>query len=205
MLLRVPKNRLLMLYATIRQRYVDKYVFIHINKCGGTSIERALRIPIINHDTALERLKIIGSRRFNACWKFTFVRNPFDKVVSHYEYRKLTNQTDMGTCPIDFDRWVELAYGEKNTKYYDQPKMFMPQTKWISDETGEIIVDYIGRFESIESDFGTVCRKLGVTTTLPHVKSTRRKKPYRSYYSRRSRAIIEDHFREDLDKFGYEF
>lgn len=204
-ILRIPRNRVLMCYATMRQKYFDKFVFIHINKCGGTSIERALGIPVLNHDTAMYRLKKIGKKRWDACWKFAFVRNPFDKVVSHYEYRRLTNQTDMGTCPISFDEWVELAYADKNTRYYDKQKMFMPQKEWITNEEDEIIVDFVGRFESIRKDFQVVCEALDLNTTLPHVKSTRRRQHFRSYYSQRSRAIIENHFRVDLEQFGYEF
>ena len=36
----------------LRQRASARYVFIHINKCGGTSVEAALRIPIKIHDSA---------------------------------------------------------------------------------------------------------------------------------------------------------
>ena len=34
----------------LRQRLGGRYVFIHINKCGGTSVEAALGIPVKIHD-----------------------------------------------------------------------------------------------------------------------------------------------------------
>ena len=42
------------------QRRFGRVVFIHINKCGGTSIEAALGIPKKIHDTALRRREMIG-------------------------------------------------------------------------------------------------------------------------------------------------
>ena len=80
----------------------------------------------------------------------------------------------------------------------------MPQVKWISDESGNTMVDFVGHFENLREDFQAVCERLGVDTSLPHVKPSDHK-PYREYYSDESRKIITDVFREDLEAFDYEF
>src|SRR5687768_492427 len=131
--------------SLLRARYLSDVIFVHINKTGGTSIEQALGLRF-QHKTALELRAELGRRNWERQFSFAFVRNPWDKVASHYRYRVKTNQTDLGTHTIPFDEWVRLAYGEQDAKYYDQPKMFMPQVDWISDEQGEIMVDFVGRF-----------------------------------------------------------
>ena len=129
-----------------KYRHLDGFVFIHINKTAGTSIKKALWIPF-EHKTALEKIEELGRERWDQRLTFTAVRNPWDKVVSHYHYRVKTNQTELGTNTIPFPEWVKRTYGEQDPFYLDQHKMFMPQVDWISDENGEILVDESVHFE----------------------------------------------------------
>lgn len=130
----------------------EKFVFIHINKTGGMSIENALGLKK-QHLTALEYKNRLGIRHWNKSFKFSIVRNPWDKVVSQYFHRIKTNQTGLGVNPIDFKKWVKFTYGEQNPKYFDDPKYFMPQINWLTNENGELLCDFIGRFENLENDF----------------------------------------------------
>jgi len=68
---------------SIKYRHFDRFVFIHINKTGGSSIEKALNIPL-EHKTALEKISEIGHINWTMKHSFTVIRNPWDKVVSHY-------------------------------------------------------------------------------------------------------------------------
>lgn len=183
--------------------YTDKCVFIHINKTGGSSVEVALGLKW-EHKTAIEKIEEIGRTQWNKKFTFAFVRNPWDKVVSHYCYRVKTNQTNLGVNPIKFTDWVKLSYGEQNLDYYDKPKMFMPQSDWITDTSGEVLVNFVGRFENFEQDFKIVCDRLKCKVELPHKKKSERG-DHQSYYDRESREIIAEWFRKDLDRFGYKF
>lgn len=187
----------------VRERYFTNFVFIHINKTGGSSIERALGLPF-DHRTALEKRQDLGTRRWTRRFVFTFVRNPWDKVLSHYAYRVQTNQTGLGERPVDFRTWVRLAYAERDPAYYDQPRMFMPQWRWMTDEAGSMLVDFVGRFERLEADFAAVCTRLGRRATLPHLKQSRRG-DYRTYYDDVTAEIVRDVFEGDLSRFDYVF
>jgi hypothetical protein len=66
-----------------------RYVFIHINKTAGSSIEAALGLQL-SHFSAREVIASIGEETWKNVFKFTVVRNPWDKVVSHYHYRVQT-------------------------------------------------------------------------------------------------------------------
>ena len=188
----------------LRYKYFSNFIFIDINKSGGSSVEKALGIPFA-HITARERIQRIGIEQWNKKFTFTIVRNPWDRVVSHYHYRVMTNQTQLATKKIDFNEWVALAYGQKDPEYYDKPKLFMPQLEWIIDESGIEVVDYIGRFESLQADFAEICKRLGrPEIVLPHLKKSSRK-PFRDYYSSKSIDIVGNWFSKDITRFNYNF
>lgn len=190
-------------YARIHTKYLADVIFIHINKTGGSSIERALGLPF-QHRTAMDIREDIGAARWQGRFKFAFVRNPWDKVASHYRFRVKTDQTGLGESRLEFSEWVKRAYGDRDPRYYDNPLMFMPQLDWISDEDGQVAVDFIGRFERLADDFQEVCRRIGVHATLPHLKSSG-DHDYRDAYDEAARAIVADRFARDLEHFGYTF
>jgi chondroitin 4-sulfotransferase 11 len=188
---------------SLQHQYLDNFVFIHINKTGGSSVEKALKIPF-EHKTALEKIDELGYDNWLKKFTFTVVRNPWDKVVSHYQYRVQTNQTDLGGNSLGFKDWLRLAYGEKNPLYYDKPKMFMPQSDWISDQEGRILVDHVCRFENLSDDFDYVCKKLKKSVKLPHLKASKRG-CYRDYYDDAAAEIVAHYFSNDIEQFGYRF
>jgi chondroitin 4-sulfotransferase 11 len=184
-------------------KYLASVIFVHINKTGGSSIEKALKLPF-QHRTAVEILDLIGRRRWEARFSFAFIRNPWDKVASHYHYRVKTNQTGLRDHPVPFNEWVRLAYGEKAPPYYDNPKMFMPQVDWVADSNGEILVEFIGRFESLHTDFAQVCEQIGWHVALPHLKQSERGN-YQRYYASETVDIVARCFQKDIQTFGYRF
>ena len=188
---------------TLRERYFRPYVFIHINKTGGSSIEKALGIRL-DHSTALEKYAELGAEAWNNKYKFTFVRNPWDKVVSHYHYRVLTNQTGLKENGVNFDDWLKLCYVERDPQYYDQEKMFQPQIQWLVDKEGCLLVDFVGRFENLAEDFQTISATMGIHCELGHAKQSQRSS-YRDYYSDAGRDLIGEIFCEDISLFDYQF
>ena len=186
-----------------RYRYVYPFVFIHINKTGGSSIEEALRIPF-EHKTAREKIAEIGRRTWERKTTFAVVRNPWDKVVSHFHYRVQTNQTGIADEGIGFADWVRAAYGDHDPRYYDTPIMFSPQRDWIVDEEGDVAVDRILRFESLEADFAALMSDIGRDVTLPHLKASKRR-DFREYYDESAVEIVARVFAPDLELFGYDF
>tara|TARA_Y100000310_G_C20458964_1_gene704400 strand:- start:310 stop:597 length:288 start_codon:yes stop_codon:yes gene_type:complete len=67
--------------------------------------------------------------------------------------------------------------------------------------------DFLLRFENLQEDFDELCEKIGVSPKkLPHANKTQyRHKHYREYYTRETRNIIRDKYKEDIKKFGYTF
>jgi hypothetical protein len=184
-----------------RERFLIDYLFIHINKAGGKSIEAALRLPF-RHQTAREIRDRVGRRAFDRRFVFSFVRNPWDKVVSQFHYLKVKGRVITGSPP--FNEWVKLAFEDRDPFWHDKPRHFMPQRDWLTDESGEIMVDFVGQFENFKEDFAHVCREIGVQAELPHLNRTERR-PYQEYYDAASRGIIERAFAKDIEQWGYRF
>jgi len=191
--------------SPLRQGNNRSFIFVHINKTAGTSIGKAIGLAVKHHLTAKEIIARIGREEWDKAYKFTIVRNPWDKVVSHYEYRRKKNKTQIATRNISFTEWVTMTYGEdRDSFYYDNPKSFQAQVEWLKDDLGEISIDYIGRFESINQDFNHVKHIIGIDTGLPHLNASNRAS-FQSYYNDGTREIVAQWFREDIEAFDYRF
>jgi hypothetical protein len=186
-----------------------KFIFVHINKTGGTSIEVLLKRysnKFKKHQSIIDLNKEASS---NDYFKFTFVRNSWDRFLSIYKYRIKTNQTNLASNPASFKEWAKNIY-DKNPKHYNAHNsqkllMLSEQLDWITDIDGSINMDFIGRFENLQEDFNTVCDKIGILRQeLPHYNKTKHKH-YTEYYDDETREIVAEKYAKDIEYFGYKF
>lgn len=198
------------------------FIFIHIYKVAGTSVKSVLnkytlppyesvitkdlqkvgRLPCgtnyRGHIKAREVRSQLGDETFERFFKFAFVRNPWDWQVSLYEFmlqRESHWQHDVIKNMAGFEDYIEWRVSTQKVL----------QKKFISDKQGNIIVDFVGRYENLQADFQKVCAKLGIAEELlPHLNQSDRR-DYRDYYNKRTKHLISEHFREDIELFGYDF
>lgn len=158
-------------------------------------------------------------------YKWCFVRNPWDRLVSAHV--RCTGRIQ----PIDpkwndFGTWLRAWYKYKSViknrdvlEWCSLPRIamrqmpefrgsmkvhFFPQLPLLKIG-GEIKMDFVGRFESMEKDFQHVCDKLGVKGNLKHKNARRKPIPYQEYYTDELIEIVADLYEEDIVEFGYEF
>jgi len=196
-----------------------KIIFIHINKCAGISIVRALSRRFGSHDDAVSYKKKFPNK-FNYYFKFSVVRNPWDKMVSFYNYHDKVRRWDYDwewspdNSP-SFGEFIKISssFSKQTQKYIFRKtgsrcthhKRMSNQLDWISDKDGNILVDYIIRFENLQKDFDIVCDKIGVgRKKLPH-KNKSKHKHYTEYYDDKTREIVAEKYATDIEYFGYEF
>lgn len=183
-------------------------IFIHIPKTAGTSVARALfgsdsrHIPCIEYEKA-------NPKKFRSYFKFAFVRNPWDRLFSAYHFlvRGGMNDYDRTWAKThlahyqSFEQFVHEWVNEENIMSWVH---FRPQLHFITDSTGKIAMDFLGKMENISSDFDLVCRKLGVTASLPALNMTD-KDHYLKAYTAEMIEIVAQAYRNDITLLGYAF
>lgn len=201
-----------------------EFIFVHNRKVAGTSMRErlaphALPRPAGTWNKVLSRMglrrpyhtlvlrqhePILTARRcmpadlFSRYLKFAFVRNPWDRLVSEYEF--LRRKADHGrhrrvAAMHDFGQFVRFQI----------PRQDAYQLNLLVDERGEICLDLIGRFESLEEDFAEACRRIGVEVEpLPHLNPSERG-DYRGYYTPELAELVARHWAAEIAAFGYRF
>ena len=193
-----------------------RVIFIHVPKTGGVSIYNALRRLDQQGHMRIEEYAEYRSDYFS----FAFVRNPWDRLVSSYQYLKgggrgfitdVQAQAALDDChsfeqfAIDIEKY-QTRLRELPAPEVSLPHMphLLPQVFWTHDEHGREVIDFIGRFERLDDEFAMIGERLGIQFELPRLNTTEHGE-YRSYYSSRSRDASASAYREDVDRFGYDF
>lgn len=198
-----------------------QFVFVHVNKCAGQSVRRALPRGTRGHNTIQHYLELIEKKKRDPAdyFKFTIVRNPWDKVVSFYHYHRRRNWDifpwDANDAP-GFREFIEKLFVENDgvlavnifrgrSGESTHHLRLRNSLDWVSDQEGNILVDFIGRVETLQADFDEVCDRIGLKRrSLPHANRSSHT-PYHEYYDERSREIVAERFSKDIEYLGYRF
>jgi len=193
------------------------FLFVHIPKTAGNSIQSALReysedqlvalrkeqdgierfglrnpkYKIKKHSTLAEYKTALGEVQFGHLYKFTCVRNPWDRMVSYYFTPTQSPET---WDQKKFRRIISKAVSVADYLRLDQGK-----------EDPFSNVDYIMRFENLADDFRSVCGTLGISpAALPRYNRSSREH-YSKYYDEELRELVRKRFAAEIQRFGYTF
>ncbi len=180
----------------------NAFMFFSNNKVAQTSINRHLLKDrcIVRKDDHQRYDAKLDSVDFGSVWKFTIVRNPWDRVVSAFSYLKVRKRLSMDIRSMKFENFVMNVLQKHGTAL---DAHFEPQFPNAFHD-GDCFVDFIGRMENIESDWKTIAQSISALLDLPH-RNKSKHKDYRSYYGPKTAEVIRDLYSEDIDKFGYSF
>lgn len=221
-----------------------KCVFVHIPKAAGQSIEqffmnrlgldwkedREVLCLQNNDDPALgtEKLAHLSATEYVACghmteqdfsdyFKFSFVRNPWSRILSEYRYRNYFRHRSFKDFVFN-----KMPKPGRDDKY----RHVMPQYDMLYDRQGNLLVDFVGRFETLQPDFDRVCMKLAIRESeLPHrnrsdkksrdvkrrlknilfMNGENRHHDLTDFYDHETREAVADYYRIDIETFGYQF
>ena len=197
--------------------FQKRFLFVHIPKTAGNSIQSVLRdysedelvalrgeqdgierfglrnpeYKIKKHSMLAEYRAALGVGRFAELYKFTCVRNPWDRMVSYYftptqdtvawdrtKFRKIISEA------LSVADYLRLGKGEE-------------------DPFGN--VNYIMRFETLADDFRTVCAALDIPpVALPRYNRSNREH-YSKYYDDKLRELVRERFAAEIERFGHMF
>jgi len=189
-----------------------KVIFVHINKTGGTSIESLFSDKSLCSDQqSLKEIKCkIPEKKWDDFFKFSFVRNPWDRMVSEYFFRKESHKVNpkYWHCPKNLRIDLNISFKEWLLEDHDEPHSeflrFQSQINWLIDDNNKIAVDFIGRFENLEKDIKHVTDSLSININFPHFNKMNRNH-YSLYYDKDTIEIVRKRHQEDIDLFKYKF
>lgn len=210
-----------------------KCIFVHIPKNAGQSIENVFldlvglnwknRAPLLlrsnrNPDLGPPRLahlkaeeyvhfKYLSKDIFDDYFKFSFVRNPWSRMVSFYKYLGFEDKFE----------FKDFLFRKFESEIYHKMYWFVgPQKDFIYNQKNERIVDFVGRFEHLQADFDEICRRINVSPiVLPHANKSDEKKSesveasrvssWKDHYDQDCIDLVARLYERDICEFGYEF
>lgn len=210
-----------------------RFLFVHIAKTGGTSVRAALQrqrwrdpwsLPILlchrlshlsghrlgiklpRHAKAIAAQELLPRERYEALFKFAFVRNPWDLQVSSYHHIRRERPQYLGGHG-NFASFLRWKLDPERPYQYHIDTSITQQSDYLIDLRGTIIIDFIGRYERLTDDFATICERIGIPPQpLPHRRqATDRRRDYRAYYDDTTAELIAHHFARDIALLGYRF
>jgi hypothetical protein len=209
-----------------------KFLFVHIAKTGGTSIRAALRaykwrdpyrLPLFlcsrlsgltghrlacklpRHAKAIAAKEMLPRECYRQLFKFAFVRNPWDLQVSSFHHIQ-RERPHLMTGIDNFKDFLKWKLDPNRPYQYHIDTSIELQSDYIVDLHGKVIVDFIGRYEQLENDFSEACKRMNIRApALPHKRSAKNRREYRRYYTNETAEWVANHFKVDIDMFGYRF
>ena len=200
------------------------FLFIHIPKTGGNSIQKILEqfsedkivklygfqdgekrfsiknpvFPYHKHSTLREYKKLLPNEKYTPLLKFTVVRNPWERMVSLY-FSPHAGRTKFNLKV--FETVIQKAQTLEH---------FVDSRSWVEKIMGKNIlksseINRFIRFENLEQEFKVLCSELGLGN-LPLAKlNASNKKDYQEYYTHHLKKIVANKFKNEIEFFKYRF
>ncbi|MFC1688858.1 sulfotransferase family 2 domain-containing protein [Pseudomonadota bacterium] len=219
-------------------------LYVHVPKTGGQSVEqffidrlgldwdkdrgdllirrnenRACGTEKLAHLSATEYVECghVSQAEYSGFFKFSFVRNPWSRILSEYRYRNYFHH-------LSFRDFVLNKLPKPG--WDDDYRHVMPQYEMLHDSDGNLLVDYVGRFETLQDDFDRICEQLKIPDSrLPHrnksdkksrdlkrtvrnllfMNGENRKRSRADFYDDETREAVAEYYQKDIETFGYSF
>jgi hypothetical protein len=210
-----------------------RFIFIATQKTGSTSIEKALE-PYVNryyirylrylhsyrkkkygsiyytkpnfkHMYARMARELVGASMWNSCFSFAFVRNPWDRALSLYKkhhYHQFESERFRAGKEVPLD----VAFNEWMQKGANDLVREGLMSEFLEDDEGNVIVDFIGRFEMLGDDAKKAFQHMGLSNVdLPQLNQSPKYKRYRDVYTNESRDLVAKWSGKDIETYDYDF
>lgn len=195
----------------------NKVIFIHIYRTGGHTIRNFFKLGTHSKDDIGDKhaiakdVRTILSKQGRLCvwdeaFKFSIVRNPFSWLVSTYNYViEHPGHKENKIAKCGFSQYLEwIATKGLNKKTPIGGTSHFLQYDFLYDENGNLLVDFVGRFEQFDSVISKISKKTekGV---IKKTNSSKYTKSYQNYYQPDDVKLIRSVWRKDLETFGYDW
>ena len=182
--------------TAIRLAFYQRHGKLFGKPSNSQGIGRGLIPP---HVPAVELRDQLDADIWDGLYKFTIIRNPFERVLSLY----LFLQSNGKLSQLPFTDYVKKLVGHE----YDYHGHYMSNSGYICDKDGNLLVDDVFRFEDRAQVMPLIAKK----TSCPELASGGEKTyqtqhgHYSQYYDASTRKRVEDFFQEDFERFSFHF
>jgi hypothetical protein len=201
-------------------------IFVHIPKCGGTSVESALftrderteenlwrgfvdeyhnayQTGGLQHLKAYQIRHFLGRAEYDKFFKFAVVRNPYGRAISQYNY--MTSRRKGLRLFIDMDKEDDFStyLAKIKTRSHVQ---WEPQLSFVNGFDGKRLVDKVIKLENLNEEWQALLAdiKADSDTRLGH-RNKIEAKFTRADLTAEHKEILQEYYYEDFVSFGYEF
>ncbi|MFM7077830.1 MAG: sulfotransferase family 2 domain-containing protein [Planctomycetaceae bacterium] len=189
--------------------HAGRFVFVHASRTGGSTFERMAGVPITSDD----RTRHLGNtdfpgkhghfqfyrstypEAFDRYFKFTIVRNPFDRLHSSWKWRTRTVGDLRG---ISLRRFIE-----SRSPGYAYAAKFRLDGLSIGESVARF--DYVGRFEHLAETLTFLQRRLGLPDGPAPSSNSTGPGRYQEDYDDATIDLVRRSYADDLALFGYDF
>ncbi len=192
-----------------------KTVYFFIPKIASSSLKKTCAMLLnLNQDSKIQdfhkidfpsilRSSLLNNDRY---FKFAFVRNPYDRLVSFYSNKVIGERNFQKNKSWKYKPFEDFIKIICDIPDETMNVHFKPQHTFITDAKGALLVDYVGKFEKIDEDFEIIKKRAGLPDNLelPH-KQTSKHKIYQDYYSEETKKLVAKRYEKDFLMFNYSF
>ena len=182
----------------IRRPDHDKFCFNKKKTTKFINYENRIHGVLMYYKTSPYINKKMGMtpQKWNTYYKFAFVRNPYDKIISAWNH--------VNRFKIPFPNYLRLQNICNDVEFMH---VFMPQVRNIINEKGKVELQFIGKFENLEEDFCKILKNIGIINIIHESEKKMNVRPHDifvNYYENQEILDKINHlFKEDFQYLDY--
>jgi hypothetical protein len=191
-----------------------RLLYVRVPKCGNSSIRRSIKG---GEKRRMSKSQLVRVRKD---WTtFSFVRNPWDRLLSAYRqkasdsgnssrildgvYQGFLDHGIPVRANMEFAEFCELICDfpdEKTDKHLCSQTSFL----FLKDTP---IVSFIGKIENMNEDWDRLMAQIGINSQIGHINRTQNdSQHYSQFYPDTALVnLVGDRYAEDIRHFGYDF
>lgn len=184
-----------------------KLLFIHVHRTGGSTLTNIFTQNLAHNTESLiqhgnaKTFEAVYLDKYSDYFTFGFARNPWDRMLSWYSLLHLNNQKSLSEERKRFEEFLATDVAVKRAKHY----FHYNALDYFPTKNGQLAIDKIFLFEKLEDEIKSLCDRFDLGYQEIGVVNETNKKRYQDYYTERSRELIAQKCKRDIEYFDYTF